>query len=412
MAGSVADGAAQKRQMRIRPNLRPKLAITAADQAVSSVTNFATTLVAARLLGVAGLGEVSLALAVAFVVLSVTRAGVGEPTLVFGVTDRGRGPLGVALAIGIAGAVLAIAASVTFAEYARVTAALAVVLPALAVQDAARYCFFANGRPERALFSDSWWALGQGAVVALAYATHPSPSLLVLAWGAGAMAGAIYGCIALRARPALREGIVWLRRSRHLSGWLAVQVGISQLSTQLILFVLVAIIGRDGLGALRAGQAVFAPLALAMGLLAVVALPRMRLERGKDAIARGVRMTAAAATTAAVGYGLVVVGGGDALLGAVFGGEFRRYSGLLMPLMIAAVAQAFAAAPGLGARSLVAGRAVAVTQAAAVVAGVPTIAVLARIDGLNGAAWGFAAQAAVLCAASWLTYGVAFRRNA
>jgi O-antigen/teichoic acid export membrane protein len=386
--------------------------VIALDQGVSSATNFATTLIAARLLGAKGLGEVALCLAVAFVGLALTRALVGEPTLIFGARSTGSGPLGLALNVGIVGCgLIGGIAFVGPPDFRNSLLALGVVFPFITLQDGARYVFFSEGRAWCALRSDLSWAAGQAAAIAVLYVSGASAAGVIFAWGLGAAAGAAYGLCALHALPSPSAGIAWLRKSGHLSGWLAVQVAISQAAAQLSLVIVAGLIGRTGLGALRAGQALFAPVPLAAGFLFVVALPHMRIERGKHAVARGVNMATALSAGAATIYAAIVIVGGGTLLGLVFGEGFHSYSTLLVPLGLATVAQALAMGPGLGIRSLRAGRAVAATQLAAVAAGLPAIIILALLAGVNGAAWGYSVQAIVLCATSWFAYRASARRH-
>jgi hypothetical protein len=83
-----------------------------------------------------------------------------------------------------------------------------------------------------------------------------------------------------------------------------------------------------------------------------------------------------------------------------------------VPVAISLVLQASAVGPGLGSRTLLAGRAVFVTQAVATLVGIALVAVLASRYGAVGAAWGIAGEGACLTLMSWLTFSRALSTRA
>jgi len=379
-----------------------------ADQAVSSLTNGLVGIVAARAVGPEGLGSVARALAVAYLAMALHRAISGEPMLVFG-TGNASGSLASTLVVGVVVATAAGAAAMLLADGALV--ALALVLVPVLAQDWGRYAFFASGRPGYALLSDLLWMTVQS----IALAAAASMGLLhtwgiLAAWGAGGLAGAVPGLALLRPRPRPVGLLGWLRHTKRLSGGTTAQVLLSQGAGQVGILAISAVAGLGALGGLRAAQLLLSPATLALASLTLILLPDLGGNGGANLgrIRRRAGVASALGASIVLSYFSVILLWPRAFT-LVFGERFGLY-GPLVPLAgAAALAQGLAVGPGLGVRALREGRAVFLTQAAAVAVGMPvTIAAAARW-GATGAAAGVAAQSAILCFASWLTYLGALR---
>jgi O-antigen/teichoic acid export membrane protein len=240
-----------------------------------------------------------------------------------------------------------------------------------------------------------------------------SPEAILLAWGAGAGMGALVG-LRMQAGnyslPGVRE---WFAHSRSLSGWMGAQVLVSQISAQATVLGISAVVGLSALGQLRASQTLLAPLAMIFAVASTVLLPELAAyARGHlDRLRWAVRRVAIGALVGSGMYAFAVLVTDRVLLQSIFGRAFAEGADLVFPIALAAVAQALAVSPGLGSRALARGRAVFATQVAATAMGLPLILFLGWRLGVRGAAWGFCAQSVVLCAASWLTYASALRKQ-
>ena len=374
-----------------------------ADQAVSSLTNGLVGIVAARVLGPEGLGSVARALAVAYMAMSLHRAISGEPMLVFGTTNAS-GSLAATLAVGAFAAVVTGAAAISLGDGA--LAALALGLVAVLVQDWGRYAFFAGGRPGWALLSDLLWLAVQSVgLTAAAAAGLLSAWGILAAWGAGGLAGAVLALVLLRPRPRPVALPRWLRATKGLSGGTTAQVLLSQGAGQVSILAISAVAGLGALGGLRAAQLLLSPATLALAALTPLLLPDLGGDGGLDPsrVRRRAGLASTLGASIVLGYFGVVLLWPQAFT-LIFGEPFGVYGALVPFAGLAALAQGVAVGPGLGVRALGEGKAVFLTQATAVAVGMPVTIVAAARWGAAGAAAGLAAQSAVLCLASWLTY--------
>ena len=374
-----------------------------ADQAVSSLTNGLVGIVAARVLGPEGLGSVARALAVAYMAMSLHRAISGEPMLVFGTTNAS-GSLAATLAVGAFAAVVTGAAAISLGDGA--LAALALGLVAVLVQDWGRYAFFAGGRPGWALLSDLLWLAVQSVgLTAAAAAGLLSAWGILAAWGAGGLAGAVLALVLLGPRPRPVALPLWLRATKGLSGGTTAQVLLSQGAGQVSILAISAVAGLGALGGLRAAQLLLSPATLALAALTPLLLPDLGGDGGLDPsrVRRRAGLASTLGASIVLGYFGVVLLWPQAFT-LIFGEPFGVYGALVPFAGLAALAQGVAVGPGLGVRALGEGKAVFLTQATAVGVGMPVTIVAAARWGAAGAAAGLAAQSAVLCLASWLTY--------
>ena len=138
-----------------------------ADQAVSSITNFAVTIYVARALGATQLGAFSLAYVTYGFLLNASRGLATDPLLVrFSNKDVSTwrravaSCTGTAAVVGLAAGVCALAAAGLLHGTARAAfLALGLTLPGLLLQDSWRFAFFALGRGKQAFLNDLVWAV-------------------------------------------------------------------------------------------------------------------------------------------------------------------------------------------------------------------------------------------------------------
>jgi O-antigen/teichoic acid export membrane protein len=385
-------------------------AVIVVDQVASSLTTLTLLIVAGRESGPAGLGAVSLALAMAIAVVALARAVAGETALVYGFGDSS-GPLSAAIAtVAVAMPVVCATALLLRGDVRQAMLAILLLLPIIVAQDVGRYWAFAAKRPALALASDSIWLCTQLALLLLiARGTDGGPATLLLAWGAGAAAGLLVLVPVWRPRVEARPSWKWIRQTRALSGWLGAQVLFAQGAGQLTLVAIAAAAGLGALGGVRAAQALVSPLALVLASLPPLVLPHLASHEDAEVIRRSATWISAGAGAAAAVYATALVAVGSAAMAPIFGDPFRDFGDLVYPFAVIAIAQGAAVGPGIGSRAIAAGRAVFSTQLAATALGLPAILVLSTIWGASGAAWGLAFQAVVLALAAHVTFRLAQR---
>ncbi|MBQ1161372.1 hypothetical protein KBZ21_25310, partial [Streptomyces sp. A73] len=258
-----------------------------ADQAASSLTNFAVGIYVARSLGLVAFGAFSLAWVTYGVVLSVSRGLATDPLMVrfSGVSDASwRGAAarssGTALGVGAAlGAACLAVGSALGGGVGTAFACLGVMLPGLLLQDAWRYAFFAAGTGRKAFVNDLVWGLALVPAMVVA-ARVGSVAAFVLAWGASATVAAAYGCLQSGIRPRSSGTREWLREHRDLGYRYLVENVSNSGAGQLRAYGLGAIVGVSAVGVVRGAELLLGPfLAVLMGLSLVTVAEAARVLR-------------------------------------------------------------------------------------------------------------------------------------
>src|SRR5580765_3039256 len=194
-----------------------------ADQAVSSITNFAVSLVVARSLGVVNFGIFGLAWVTYAVVLNISRGLVTDPLAVrFSGASEGAWRAAVAqtsgasLVVGLITGAASVAGGLLAGEpLGTGFIALGVVLPAVLLQDNWRFAFIAGGDNRKAFVNDLIWGLALIPAMFVA-SVHGTVGSYLLAWGASAAVAAGYGCVQARLLPRPAQSLTWLRSHRDL----------------------------------------------------------------------------------------------------------------------------------------------------------------------------------------------------
>ncbi|WP_415923909.1 hypothetical protein [Streptomyces sp. ID05-47C] len=391
-----------------------------ADQAASSMTNFAVGIYVARSLGVTAFGVFSLAWVTYGVVLSVSRGLATDPLVVrfSGVPDASwRGAVarssGTALGVGVAiGVACLVAGLAVGGRVGPAFACLGVMLPGLLLQDAWRYSFFAAGTGRKAFVNDLVW--GVALVPALVVAARQgSVAAFVLAWGASATVAAGYGCLQSGIRPRMTGARGWLREQRDLSyRYLVENVGVSGAS-QLRAYGLVAIVGVGAVGAIRGAELLLGPfLAVLMGLsLVTVAEAARVLRRAPHRLARFCLVLGAGQAVAALLWGaaLLLVPGrlGELVLGDVWDSA----SALIVPAALGVAGAGLGTGAAAGLRALGAARRSLRSQLFASACYVGGGLGGAAVAGTAGSAWGVAAATVCSSAVWWLHLRSALRER-
>ena len=244
-----------------------------ADQGLSSLTNFACSIFAARSATLDEFGGFALAISVYFLVSGLGQAVAGQPLVVrYSGVDRsgrrtaGRRATGTALLVGLgAGIVAALVGMLSVGRgVGPPLVALGVLLPGLLLQDAWRFHFVSDGRPDRAVVNDGAWAVMQAFGFALLiHAGLDNPTTLLEVWGASAGLAAIVGCAQSGIIPSPRAAFSWLRDHRDLITPYSGELVVTRGSYPLALVFISAIVSLSAVGAVRAVQLLFAPVNLA-----------------------------------------------------------------------------------------------------------------------------------------------------
>jgi O-antigen/teichoic acid export membrane protein len=382
-----------------------------ADQAVSSMTNFAVGIVVARSLGAAEFGAFSLAWVTYSVLLNLSRGLSTDPlTVRFSAvsTDRRRVAVtsssSTALLVGVLTGVVCVLAGLAIGGTVGAGfTALGLMLPALLLQDSWRFAFFAAGQGRRAFANDLVWALALAPALFVASRTG-SVFAFVLAWGLSAAVAAAFGCLQTGLLPRLNGIRPWLRQHRDLGlRYMVENVSISS-AAQLRMYGLGAIAGLADVGAVRGAQLLLGPfLALLMGM-SLVAVPEAArvLSRSPRRLPQFCLLLGGGQAIAGLGWGLALLlllpaSFGEQLLGSVWGPA----AALIVPTTAVVMGGSLSDGALAGLRALGAARRSLRTQLLTAAAYLTGGVVGAALNGAYGSAWGVAVAMFFGAAIAW-----------
>ncbi|MET3985233.1 hypothetical protein [Streptomyces sp. PvR034] len=391
-----------------------------ADQAASSISNFAVGIYVARSLGPTAFGVFSLAWVTYGVVLNVSRGLATDPLVVrfSGVPEAAwRSAVarssGTALGVGTALGAACLAVGLGLGgSVGPALACLGVVLPGLLIQDAWRYSFFAAGIGKKAFTNDLVW--GVALVPALLVAARVgSVAAFVLAWGGSAAVAAVYGCFQSGIRPRMGGARGWLREQRDLGyRYLAENVGLSG-AYQIRAYGLGAIVGVTSVGAVRGAELLLGPfLAVLMGLsLVTVAEAARVLRQAAHRLGRFCLLLGGGQAGAALLWGACLLLVPDRLGELVLGEVWPAASQLIVPATLGVAGASIGTGAAAGLRALGAARRSLRCQmfASACYAGGGVGG--AVVAGTVGSSWGVAAATLSSSAVWWLQLRSALREH-
>jgi O-antigen/teichoic acid export membrane protein len=372
-----------------------------ADQALSSLTNFALGIFVARTVGVEEFGAFSLVFAVYLLLMSVCRAFPMEPLQIrySGQPDEtirsaSRRAVGSVFAIGVAASIALLPIAFAFGgSIGGTLLALAVTLPGLLVQDAWRSAFFAWHRGSSAFANDLLWALVM--VTGLVWLTTQGAGTAMAAtfiWGISATLAAIFGIWQTRVVPDPRRTLDWWREHIDLGPRFIAEVLSRIAGTQVALYGIGLAAGLAALGSLRAAQLVVGPvqiLFLGIGLIAVPEGVRA-LSHSRGRLVRLAVLMSVGLAIAGLAWGLVALLLPEAVGEFVLGAAWAPAQEVLAPVIIAQLGILAAAGAGMGLRTLAAARrslrANLLVSALIVTLGIGG----SLVGGTLGAAWGLA----------------------
>lgn len=372
-----------------------------ADQALSSLTNFVLAIEVARQVNPVQFGAFGLAFAAYLVALTVSRAVATEPlTIRYSARDVGVRHVamgkatGTALVMGaLSGFTCLAGAAVIGGDVGSALAPLAIALPALLVQDAWRFAFFAAGRGRDAFVNDLVWALVL--VIALAVVTVTAQGGIteyILAWAAGGLAGALFGIAQTHVVPAPRAMRAWLREHRDLAPRLAIEALILSGTQQVLLVAIGIVAGLASVAAVRAGQILLNALHIVtFGLyLAVVPEAVRVLQRSAAALRRLCILVASGLAAITILWGIVLFALPASIGQALLGETWDSAHQLIIPLALVNAAAGVQTGAVVGLRALAsASRSLQARSASSALMFAGGF-VGAELGGAIGTAWGMA----------------------
>ncbi|MFI2645517.1 hypothetical protein [Streptomyces sp. NPDC018610] len=392
-----------------------------ADQAASSLSNFAVGIYVARSLGPTAFGVFSLAWVTYGVVLSVSRGLATDPLVVrFSGAPEASWRAAVARSSGTAlgvGAVVGAACLVTGpalgGSVGPAFACLGAVLPGLLLQDAWRYSFFAAGAGRKAFVNDLVW--GVALVPAMVLAAHAgSVAAFVLAWGGSAAVAAGYGCLQSGIRPRPAGAREWLRAQRDLGYRYLVENTCVSGASQLRAYGLGAIVGVAAVGVIRGAELLLGPfMAVLMGLtLVTVAEAARMLRRAPHKLGRFCLLLGGGQAVGALLWGAALLLVPDRAGELVLGDVWHAASRLIVPATLGVAGAGLGSGAAAGLRALGAARRSLRCQLFASACYVGGGLGGAVVAGTVGSAWGVAAATVCGAAVWWLQLRSALRERA
>jgi O-antigen/teichoic acid export membrane protein len=390
------------------------------DQTASSLTNFALGVVVARQTTTEAFGAFAIAFVTYLLFLNVGRAVVANPLLIRysnvpqerWFVGAGRGVVS-ALVVGLVGGGLCIIAGIVAGgSLGEALVAIGLVMPALLVQDAWRFVFFAARRGRDAFLNDGLRAALLIPGFGVASLIHSGSVIApIVAWGLAAGVAALFGILQVRVRPERNAVQEWFGEHRDLIPRFVAESLANAGSGQLTYVLMGAVGGLSAVGAIRAGELVLGPYnILSMGVFLVV-LPEARrlLNRSDAALVRGCVLLALGLTGSALAFGLLCLALPDPVGRLFLGESWDPGRSVLLPLVLALTGWMAAASGHTGLRALEAAdrilRIALITSTASLLAA--TLGVW--LAGAVGAAWGLAAGSWLGMVVSWIELRAAVR---
>jgi O-antigen/teichoic acid export membrane protein len=289
-----------------------------ADQAVSSLTNFALVLFVAHTAGAAQFGAFSLAYVTYSLALNASRGLTSDPLLVrfsdvgLEAWRRAVGSCtGTAAIVGMAtGACVLVAATVLGGAAKFAFLALGLTLPALLLQDSWRFSFFALGRGAQAFLNDFIWAAALvPALVLLRAARTQNIFWFVFAWGAAAAVAAAAGMLQARVAPRLFDVTRWLSQHRDLSYRYLAANTINSGSGSLLMYSLSLIVGLAAVGYIQAANTLMSPPTVLQTGMIIIGIPEAAriLRRSPKRLLQFCFLVSSGLAVAALAWGAVLL---------------------------------------------------------------------------------------------------------
>jgi O-antigen/teichoic acid export membrane protein len=342
----------------------PRLGWGVADQAMSSVSNFAVGLYIARELGAVQYGAFTLAYVTYAFLLNASRGLATDPLLVrFSDTDGTTWRRAVANATGTAGVVgliggAALVAITTVLPGTAKTAflALGLTLPGLMLQDSWRFSFFAAGKGAKAFVNDTVWVVALiPALLVLKATRHGDVFWFVLVWGLAATVAAAVGPLQAGVRPSLSGTRQWIRQHRDLGPRYLLEGTTNSAAIQLRSYGVGITLGLAAIGYVQAANTLMGPFMVLFFGMALVLTPE-----AVKVLRRSPRHLPAFCVVVSIGLSLLALLWGLVLIVALPNGFgaflipqlWRHVDPLILPLTISIMGGCVTAGAGTGLHAL------------------------------------------------------------
>jgi O-antigen/teichoic acid export membrane protein len=394
-----------------------------ADQAVSSMSNFAVNIYIARTLGATQYGAFALAYVTYGFALNASRGLATGPLLVrFSGTNipTWRRAIikctGTATTVGFTTGAIILAVAALLSGTARLAfLALGLTMPGLALQDSWRYSFFALGRGSQALLNDTVWTVALIPALVLLRATgHANVFWFVFAWGATAAVAAAIGPLQARAVPRLSGVWEWVSQHRDLGPRYLVEGTASSAAGQLRNYGIGFILGLAAVGYVQAAATLMGPLMViffGMGLVTVPEAARV-LRRSPRRLPLFCLLVSGGLAILALAWGIILLlalpkGLGNLMLGNLWKPAYP----LIWPTTIAVIGQCVGTGAGAGLHALGAAR--RSLNAMVIETGIMVVLSIAgaATGGTVGAMVGFAAGSCIGALIYWWQLRAALRES-
>jgi O-antigen/teichoic acid export membrane protein len=288
------------------------------DQGLSSVTNFAVSILIVRSVTAHEFGAYALVFSTYLLLMGSARSLLTDPLVIrcSGLPPRETRPAQAAATGGgllfglVFGTVIFLGSFLLPAGTDQAFRAFAVVLPGLLLQDMWRMTFFANATPAKAALNDAAWGVVQlVAIIALLVNDAGSIPAFVLAWGGGATFAAVLACVQGGLRPRVLESWRWMSANRDLGlpflGAFGAQNGGSYIS----LYGLPVVASLATVGTLKAAQVLIGPLnVFFMSIVVTVGPEAVRVrDRSVARLRKLLAVLGVGTMMVAVGWGVVLL---------------------------------------------------------------------------------------------------------
>ena len=392
-----------------------------ADQALSSLTNFALGVAVARSVSAEDFGAYAIAFSTYLVALNVTRQLSVQPIAIrYATADAATWRSATAASMGLVvvlslamGLMLLAAGLVVGGVLGGSLVVLGVTLPGLLMQDGWRLAFFAAGRGASAFVNDATWTLVlfPGFLVLGAVGLQASLFAILLLWGISGTVAAVVGIVQARVVPDVTRARAWWREHRDIGPRYLASELLPLAATQGVIYVLGLVAGLAAAGSLRAAQLVLGPLNILTMTVYFVAVPvgaRMYAERSSRlrGAAAGVSFLMVSATLVLTIAILAFPNGlGPFLLGESWPGA----EVVFLPVGVAAIGKNIGFGPRTALLAMaMARRTLRLTSIESVLA-VAVGSVGAVLAAASGAAWGLALVSCGVAAVWWREFGAGLR---
>jgi O-antigen/teichoic acid export membrane protein len=331
-----------------------------ADQAVSSLSNFAVNIYIARLLGAEQYGTFSVIYVTYAFALNASRGLATDPLMVrFSHVDQRTwkrvvaGCTGTTVSVGLVlGAGVLVAGAFLGGRLGLAFVALAVILPGLLLQDGWRFAFFSAGRGAQAFLNDLiWLAVVIPALVGLQLAHVTNVFWSLIAWGGAATVAAAVGLVQAGVVPRVSHTWQWLSRHRDLGFRYMVEGTTYSTSSQLRTYGIGLLLGLASVGYVQAANTLMAAVVVLVNGTGLIFLPeatRIWRDSTEKLLRYCARISVAYTSLAALWGAFLLVGLPKGLGQALLGSIWHPTYPLVLPTAVAIMGFCVAAGAGTG----------------------------------------------------------------